>query len=191
VSHPEPKKRTRDPEGKRAAITAAARAVFAEYGYEKSTIREIARRAGVTHGLVVLHFESKEKLFLAAVPGPSVLAASVSGDLQGLPERVARGFVDRMEFADIANPFIAVVRSAAGDQEAAGKLLRAMRASSLAAYQQVMTARDTPARVEMIGALLIGVTLSRYVLGAGPLATMPRDQLVEHLTRILQAIILD
>jgi len=82
VSHgAEPRKRTRDPEGKRAAILAAARAVFAENGYEKATIREIARRAGVTHGLVVLHFTSKEKLFLAAVPGASILAASEAGDL--------------------------------------------------------------------------------------------------------------
>jgi hypothetical protein len=76
-------------------------------------------------------------------------------------------------------------RSEVGEQDAAKRLLREMHAGSLAAYQQVMTAPDTPARAEMIGALLIGVTLSRYVLGAGLLATMPRDELIDRLTRTL------
>src|SRR3954470_3718308 len=98
-------RRTRDPEAQRAAIVAAARQVFAEQGFAKATIREIARRAGVTHGLVMLHFESKERLFLAAVPGTRDLADSVAGDLDGLPARIAASFVRRMETADNADPF--------------------------------------------------------------------------------------
>jgi hypothetical protein len=187
----EPRRRTRDPQGKRAAILTAARAVFAEHGYEKSTIRAIAQRAGVTHGLVVLHFSSKEKLFLAAVPGPSILSESVRGDLEGLPERVARAYVRRMESADSADPFIAVVRSAAGDQEVAKGLLRALREESLLAYREVLTTPDVESRVDLIGAHLIGVTLSRYVLADGPLAAMAPDQLVDRLTRTLRVIMLE
>jgi len=187
----EPKKRTRDPEGKRAAILAAARAVFAEHGYEKATIREIARRAGITHGLVVLHFSSKEKLFLAAVPGPSILSGSVRGDLAGLPGRVARAYVLRMESADSADPFIAVVRSAAGDQDVAKGLLRALREESLAAYREVLTGSGVETRVDLIGAHLIGVTFSRYVLADGPLATMAPDELIDRLTRVLRVLMFE
>jgi AcrR family transcriptional regulator len=192
VSHvAEPRKRTRDPAGKRAAILAAARAVFAENGYEKATIREIARRAGVTHGLVVLHFERKEKLFLAAVPGPSILAASVPGDLDGFPARLAKAYVERMETDDTADPFLAVVRSAASDQDAAKNLLRAMREETLVAYHEIISAPDLDARVEMAGAHLIGVTFNRYVLADGPLAAMPAGELIERLTRTLRAILFD
>jgi DNA-binding transcriptional regulator YbjK len=187
VSQP---KRTRDPEAKRAAILAAARAVFAEHGYEKATIREIARRAGVTHGLVVLHFATKEKLFLESVPGPSIMAASVPGDLEGLPARVAEAYVERMESADDADPLIALVRSA-GDQSLAKALIRAMREEAATVYRKVLTGPYQEAKVEMVAAHLIGVTFSRYVLADGPLATMPRDELAERLTRVLRAILLD
>ena len=187
----QPPKRTRDPEGKRAAILAAARTVFAENGYAKATIREIARRAGVTHGLVVMHFESKEKLFLAAVPGPSILAASVPGDLDGFPARVAQAYVERMETEDTADPFLAVVRSAASDQQVAKDLLRAMREETLVAYRSLLTTPDIDARVELAGAHLIGVTFNRYVLADGPLAAMPADELIERLTRTLRAILFD
>jgi DNA-binding transcriptional regulator YbjK len=74
-----------------AAILAAARSVLAERGYERATIREIARRAGVTHGLVVMHFATKEQLFLQAVPGTRDLEVHVRGDRAGLAERVASG----------------------------------------------------------------------------------------------------
>ena len=184
-------RRTRDPEAKQAAILAAAGAVFAEYGYERATIREIARRAGVTHGLVVLHFGTKEKLFLAAVPGPSFMAASVAGDLEGLPARVAKAYVARMEAADDIDPLIALVRSAAGDQKVAKALLRAMREEAIAVYREVLTGPDVEARVEMVGAHVIGVTFSRYVLADGELATMPPDELIDRMTRVLRAILLD
>jgi AcrR family transcriptional regulator len=183
-------RRTRDPEGKRAAIVAAARQVFAEQGFAKATIREIARRAGVTHGLVMLHFESKERLFLAAVPGTRDLADSVAGDLDGLPARIAASFVRRMETADSADPFIALVRAAAADQEAAKLLLTAMRSESVTAYREVLREPGVEQRVDLLGAFLMGVTMSRYVLADGPLAAMPPDELAGCLTGVLRSILL-
>ncbi|MEU6039064.1 TetR family transcriptional regulator [Actinomadura sp. NPDC047616] len=188
--HPAPKKkRVRDPEARRAAILAAARSVFAERGYAKATIREIAQRAGVTHGLVVLHFSTKEQLFLAAVPGPRDLADSVQGDAAGLAERVARAYVARMESADGADPFIALIRSAAADQDAAKALLRAMREESVNAYGTVLDRPDVPQRVDLVGAHLIGVTFSRYVLADGPLAAMSPEELTRYLTMTLAGIL--
>lgn len=43
----------------RARIRDAAIEVFGNVGYERATLREIAARAGVTHGLVLHHFGSK------------------------------------------------------------------------------------------------------------------------------------
>jgi TetR/AcrR family transcriptional regulator, cholesterol catabolism regulator len=48
----------------RAKVMEAARSLFAEIGYQASTIREIAKRAGVAPGSVFTTFESKADLLL-------------------------------------------------------------------------------------------------------------------------------
>lgn len=45
-----------------AAILQAAASEFAEHGYNKTTIRSIASKAGVASGLVCTYFDSKENL---------------------------------------------------------------------------------------------------------------------------------
>src|ERR687893_3925 len=51
---------------RRADIIAAARVVYAEAGYHGSSLREIAKRAGITHAGLLYYFPTKEAL-LAAV----------------------------------------------------------------------------------------------------------------------------
>lgn len=173
----------------RARILEAARACFADKGYARTTIREVATRAGVTHGLVMRDFRSKERLFIEAVPGPQVLADTVGGDLAGLPDRVARNYVERMEAGKGTDPFVALIRSAASDEDTARRLLRAMRQESLASYRTVLSGSDVAQRVDLLGAHLIGVTFSRYVLKDGPLAAMDPQELVRHLTASLRGIL--
>ncbi len=52
-------------EGKRRAILRAAARVFAEKGYHKSRIADVAREASVAYGLVYHYFASKEALLEA------------------------------------------------------------------------------------------------------------------------------
>lgn len=49
-------------DGTPARIAAAAIEVFAEKGYAGATVRDIARRAGLTEGAMYRHFDSKEAL---------------------------------------------------------------------------------------------------------------------------------
>jgi AcrR family transcriptional regulator len=48
-------------------ITEAAFAAFAEKGYAATRVEEVARRAGVSKGLLYLYFKTKEELFKAVV----------------------------------------------------------------------------------------------------------------------------
>lgn len=182
--------RRRDPAGSRAAILAAARAAFAEQGYTGATIRGIARRAGVTHGLVMMHFSSKEQLFLAAVPGHRELPGVVAGDPALLPERVAAAYVDRMEKDPAEDPLVALLRSAASNVDAGTRLYAAMQENSLALYGDVLPGGDAAARVELLGAVMIGVTFSRYIARTGRLAQMSRDELRDSLIPVLRTILL-
>lgn len=188
---PRPAKHRRDPEASKAAILRAARSAFAERGYARATIREIAQRAGVTHGLVMRHFTSKEQLFIAAMPGASDLDDLMPGTPDALPERIAQAYVDRLESADGNDPFIAVIRSAAASgEQTATRLYAAMQQRSLESYRTVVTGPDADERIALLGAHLIGVTFSRYIIGVGPLADMSAERLVRHLTRSLHAILL-
>jgi AcrR family transcriptional regulator len=195
----EPRRRhRRDPEGHREAILEAARHTFTERGYARTTLREIARRAGVTHGLISRHFSSKERLFLTAVPGNRDLERVAAGDPATLPERIAHGFVHRMETDAANDPLVALIRSAASDERTAAHLLAAMQERSLSVYRSVL-APDAPAepgddldtRVALVGSQLIGVTFSRYIARTEPLASMPPERLAEHLARTLRHILFD
>lgn len=63
---PKPKFRRRKEE-RPAEITRAALAAFAEKGYAATRITDVARRAGVSKGLLYLYFRTKEELFKAVV----------------------------------------------------------------------------------------------------------------------------
>src|SRR3954471_2726287 len=85
-----PKGRGRRPGGvdTRAAIVEAARKSFAAKGYDKASMRGIAREAGGEPALVHHYFEGQAALFGEALGGP--------GNPAALIERVTSGSVDRL-----------------------------------------------------------------------------------------------
>ncbi len=54
-----------DKEKRQAELLEAAIAVFAERGYQATTMDEIAERAGVSKGMLYIYFKNKEALFSA------------------------------------------------------------------------------------------------------------------------------
>jgi hypothetical protein len=108
----------------------------------RAAIGEAARRAGVTHGLVMRRFGPKEQLFLAAVPGSRTLREELAGDPRALPVRVARSYARRMAAAGGDAPFVAMLRAVAAGEEATGQLLTAMQDDSLERYRPMVPGHD-------------------------------------------------
>jgi TetR/AcrR family transcriptional repressor of bet genes len=54
--------RTMSREARRAQLIEATLDTLAARGYARTTLTEVARTAGLSHGLVLFHFETKEKL---------------------------------------------------------------------------------------------------------------------------------
>jgi AcrR family transcriptional regulator len=67
--HPEPAASSGDLT--RDRLVAAAATVFAEKGYDRATVQEIARRAGFTTGAIYGRFQGKAELLLAAIEAQS------------------------------------------------------------------------------------------------------------------------
>ena len=51
----------------RARLVAAAAAVIGEKGWDRTSLEEVARRAGMTRGAIYRNFANREELFLAVV----------------------------------------------------------------------------------------------------------------------------
>src|ERR1051325_7849870 len=49
----------------RAALLEAARELVREKGHERTTLEEVARRAGMTSGAIYGNFKNRDKLFVA------------------------------------------------------------------------------------------------------------------------------
>src|SRR4051794_36169004 len=99
------------------ALLAAARQVFAERGFDRTTVRDIAQLAGVNQALLFRYFGSKEKLFRAVMnrAGHEQLAAAH-------PERLFEAALRSMLNPDNAevstHTLLAFVRSAGNDSAA-------------------------------------------------------------------------
>src|SRR3954468_9321413 len=78
-------KTTRGPYAKtparRASIVAAAREAFIEHGYDNASLRDIAKRAGITHQGLLRHFRGKPELLLQGLRQRDTTACSRARDL--------------------------------------------------------------------------------------------------------------
>ncbi len=57
-----PPPRTQSRDARRSQLIEATIATLAERGFSRTTLTDVARRAGLSHGLVLFHFQSKENL---------------------------------------------------------------------------------------------------------------------------------
>jgi AcrR family transcriptional regulator len=94
--------RTRDPDTKRQLLLEAALAEFAEYGIAGARVDRIAKRAGVSAGLVYSFHEGKEGLFEAVYD--AVVQQAVAGipiDADDLPEYAGRLYDAGLEYPEV------------------------------------------------------------------------------------------
>jgi AcrR family transcriptional regulator len=165
-------------------VLAAARAAFAERGFDGATIRGIATAAGVDPALVHHYFGSKDKLFIAAVEAPvdpgDFLRDVLASPADELGANVVRLLL-RLWDGPARPAGLALVRSAVGNEWSA-KLLREFLVSQV--LRRVMGTLDLPqaereARGALVGSQLIGLVMARYVLKVEPLASASPASLVE------------
>jgi len=170
----------------RSEILTAARACFTEAGYDGTTIRRVAARAGIDAALVHRHFGTKLDLFLAAVGLPAdltgVLARVVAGDAAGLGERVVRTFVEVWDNAPLRGAsFAGLMRLASGDPAGADLLARYLRDDLGAALARALGVESAQERVALVGSQLLGIGVARYVLRLEPLASATPAAIARYL----------
>jgi AcrR family transcriptional regulator len=176
--------------GTREAILEAARRQFAERGFQGTTLRGVATKAGVDARLVLHYFGSKAGLFQASVElpiDPEALAAEVfAPGIDGVARRIADRLVGLLEDSQTRQGLLALLRAAVADPEAAISIRAVLAERVIRPIAIRLGVPHAERRAAMVGTLLVGVTLGRYVVAFEPLASMSREQLVDAIAPVIE-----
>ena len=167
----------------RQAILAAAREVFAERGFDQSSIRAIATAARVDPALVHHYFGSKEKLFLGAMEMPidpaEMVPKALSGPREEAGERLVRLLLSVWDSpAGVAA--VAMLRSAMSNEWTA-RLLREFVVTQVlrrAIRELSLPEEEAPLRASLVATQVAGLAVIRYVLKVEPIASAEPETLV-------------
>lgn len=170
--------------GTREAILDAARTSFGASGYSGTTIRAVARDAGVDPALVHHFFGSKDSLFAAALSLPADPAELVpqllAGGPHGLGERVVRTFLAVWDATPGQGPMLALLRSAVSDETAAATL-RDLLSRVIGRLVAGVGSDQPELRTSLVVSQMAGLAVARYVVRIEPLATSGADVLAPAL----------
>jgi AcrR family transcriptional regulator len=179
--------RQRDSAATRHALLTAARELFGTVGYDATTVRAVADRAGVNQALLFRYFGNKEGLFAEAVLGQA-MELLADGPREDLLERTLAAIL--ADEADRGPQPLMAVLLAAGSAQVAEEVRTQLGSAYSAAFASLVDT-DDPAdarvRADLLLAWLLGISLMRGALRAGP----PHDPQVvtEHVLRAARVLL--
>ncbi|MEE1739527.1 TetR family transcriptional regulator [Streptomyces sp. BE147] len=181
---PTPEPRSRRSDTTRASILTAALERFAADGYERATIRAIAKDARIDPSMVMRYYGNKEQLFEAACTVDLRLP-----DLLTVPEaEVGRTLVGH--FVDLweqSGALTALLRVGVTNQAGAERMQEIFKQQLLPLAARICPAPTTaPVRAALVASQMLGMALTRYVLRFPVTAAMTRDEITDWLAPTVQ-----
>jgi len=173
-------------EATRERILEAARGLFCEHGFERTTIRAVAAAASIAPAMVIRYFGGKEALFAAAteidlrVPD----LAEVAPDRRG--EAVVARFLERWEGPQAGEELPVMLRAAASHEGARAKYLDSLDRQVRPMIAGVCPPDRVDACMALCCAQLAGLALTRYVLRVPGVVALPRDEVVRRVGAVVQ-----
>ena len=174
----------------RERIAAAARALFAERGFDQASVRAIAGRAGVDPALVHHYFGTKQRLFLEAVDFPIDAIDGVreiaTGSVEDVGERLVRFALRLWDDPDVLPRLLGVLRSAVTDPEAASMLSALFTRQGLVQVVRALGQDNPEMRAELVGSQIFGLAIARHILRLEPLASADHETIVRAIGPTIQ-----
>ncbi|MCX5077311.1 TetR/AcrR family transcriptional regulator [Streptomyces sp. NPDC054949] len=166
--------RRRDASATRRRILDAARDLFAERGYERATVRDIAELAGSNQALLFRYFGSKQGL-LAEVLARGGLEQVRATPPEELFETALRSMLTSSAAGTGDRSLEVYLRSVGRGEDAAGTL-RELGEEYQRALASLSGAPDGALRADLAMAWLLGIGLMRTVVAREPLAGADPDE---------------
>lgn len=178
----------------REEIADAARALFAEEGYERTSFRKIAAAAGVDPALVVHFYGSKEDLFRQVMALPPEIADALGrladGPRETAGRRLAEAVIGALENPTSRTITLGRIRCAVTHPDAAA-LVRETVTRDLGQVAAAVNDDQPDVRAVLIGAHVVGVALARYAVLVEPLASMSTSEVIDVVAPTFQHYLLD
>ncbi|MFF9771433.1 TetR family transcriptional regulator [Streptomyces sp. NPDC053086] len=196
MSETAPRRRGRPPRTEsgdtRDRILTAAREEFSARGYEKTSVRGIAKSAGVDSALVHHYFGTKEQVFAAAIevafaPALNAPNAVADGPVDGVGERLTRFVLGVWDNPTTRAPLLAILRSAVNNETAAAVFRRLVASQLLRRVAAQLDLPDAELRAELAAAQIVGTAMMRYVIKLEPLASADLEQIIARVSPVVQA----
>ena len=167
--------------GTREAILEAARSQFIATGFRGTTIRSVAKAAGVDPALVLHFFRNKEALFAEAVRPPINPAKRLREALELAPESAGATLVefllDAWDSEDTNRTMLAIVRSAL-TEEVAARMVREQVVGTVAQALAACGIERPEYRAALVATQMAGIAIGRYVVGFRALVEADRSELI-------------
>jgi AcrR family transcriptional regulator len=170
----------------RDSILEAARRLFADKGFDATTVRAIAADAGVDPAMIHHFFGTKEELFRETLQFPIDPIMEIPEIVAGGPDEVGHRLV--ATFVKIwDSPTGAVGASLIRSAMSNDWTLRLMREFlTTQILRRVVAAieidpAEAPLRVSLVASQLAGLAMMRYIIKLEPLASLPSEQVVEFI----------
>ena len=167
----------------RQAILEAARATFAEKGFDQASIRAIATEAKVDPALVHHYFGTKDKLFLASMNAPvdpaELVPKALAGPREEAGERLVRLVLSVWD-SPAGSAAVALMRSAMSNEWTA-RLMREFVVTQVlrrAVAELGMQGEEAALRAALVATQMAGLAVVRYILKVEPVASADAEDLV-------------
>ena len=174
----------------RQEILTAAGELFAERGFERTTMRAVAARADVDPALIHHYFGNKNGLLAAALAlpvDPAALLAGLDRDPEHAGEAVVRRVIGVWEAdQETRRRMLALIRVGLSHEDAAGVLRDLLGRTILAALTRVVATDHRSLRAALVGTQMGGLLLGRYVLGIPAVRDATPEQLAVAIGPVVQ-----
>ncbi|KAA8886642.1 TetR/AcrR family transcriptional regulator [Nocardia colli] len=174
----------------RELLLTTARRIFAETGYDKTTVRAVATAAAVDPALIRHYFGSKADLFRATMGWPfepaDIAARITQGDPSETGERLTRVFFEAWDHPETRAPLLAILRGAATHEESANLVREFIQGQVYVQIAAALPAPDAELRIDLAMAQLLGIAYLRYILRVEPIASENLDELTARVAPIIK-----
>lgn len=176
--------------GTREAILGAAARHFGERGFDDTTLRGVAREAGVDPALIIHYFDSKAGLFVAAFEwrfDPKRRTRRVlRRGRRHAGEELARMFLEIWDREGRRHPIITLLRSATVEPAAAELMREVLRERVFEPLMDQLKVDRPELRANLVASQLLGLGLARHVVELEPLAGAKAASVVAAVAPTLQ-----